>query len=254
MQGWIQLHRKILKSDMWRNFNAKQRDVTITLLLMASHKGNRWEYGGEIHEVQPGQFVTSLDSIEDQCAKDVSIQNIKTTLTKLKRWGFLDWEPLPNNRGRIITITNWEKYQRMPEDKEQPEPKPEPAPKQKEKDGKEPPEKKSSTPYDIEFENLWQEYPKKKGKAKARVAYRRHRKNGVSEEDFRAALDRYKTEVQQKGTPQQYIKHGSTFFNSGFEDYLEEEPTPDNLMNITERSYTTPGADDTQKYLDALFG
>ncbi|WP_188433552.1 hypothetical protein [Kroppenstedtia guangzhouensis] len=142
----------------------------------------------------------------------------------------------------------------MPEDKEQPEPKPEPAPKQKEKDGKEPPEKKSSTPYDIEFENLWQEYPKKKGKAKARVAYRRHRKNGVSEEDFRAALDRYKTEVQQKGTPQQYIKHGSTFFNSGFEDYLEEEPTPDNLMNITERSYTTPGADDTQKYLDALFG
>lgn len=109
MEGWIKLHRKILNSDMYRNLNSKQRDVMITLLLMANHKTKRWEHDGKIYEAKPGQMVTSLKSIQENCASDVSIQNIRTALDKLKSWGFLTWES--TNKNRLVTIINWAVYQ-----------------------------------------------------------------------------------------------------------------------------------------------
>lgn len=109
MEGWIKLHRKILNSDMYRSLNSKQRDVMITLLLMANHKTKRWEHDGKIYEAKPGQMVTSLKSIQENCASDVSIQNIRTALDKLKSWGFLTWES--TNKNRLVTIINWAVYQ-----------------------------------------------------------------------------------------------------------------------------------------------
>lgn len=108
-QGWIKLHRKILRSDMYKSLNSKQRDVMITVLLMANHEENEWEHGGELYRVKPGQFVTSLNSIKNNCANDVSIQNIRTALDKMKTWGFLTWKS--TNKNRLITIENWAIYQ-----------------------------------------------------------------------------------------------------------------------------------------------
>lgn len=255
-QGWIQLHRKLLKNEMWQELNAVQKEITITVLLMASYKEKSWPYRGKIYEVKPGQFITSLNGILKKCSADVTTSKLRTTLEKLRGWGFLDWEE--KDRGRLITITNWEHYQSKSDEedkKEEPAPEPEPMPEPKrepkkktKKGGKEPPEKKASL-YDTEFKELWQEYPRKEGKREALTAYRRHRKAGVSLEDFREALERYKREIRQRGTPKQYIKQGKTFFNSGYEDYLEE----DNEQGFQRVSYLTPDADDTQKYLENLF-
>lgn len=107
--GWIKLHRKILSSDMYQSLNSKQRDILITLLLMANHKEKQWEYKGKIYTADPGQMVTSLESIKKNCAKDVTIQNIRTTLKKLETWGFLTNQS--TKTGRLITIVNWRLYQ-----------------------------------------------------------------------------------------------------------------------------------------------
>lgn len=107
--GWIKLHRKILSSDMYQSLNSKQRDILITLLLMANHKEKQWEYKSEIYTAKPGQMVTSLESIKKNCAKDVTIQNIRTTLKKLETWGFLTNQS--TKTGRLITIVNWRLYQ-----------------------------------------------------------------------------------------------------------------------------------------------
>lgn len=109
MAGWIKLHRKILKSDMYEALTSKQRDVLITLLLMANHEKKKWEWGGSVFECEAGQFVTSLDSIRNRCARDVSVQNIKTALLKLETWQFLTNES--TKTGRLITIVNWQTYQ-----------------------------------------------------------------------------------------------------------------------------------------------
>lgn len=107
--GWVKLYRKTQKSDMYKNLNSVQRDVMINCLMLANHKENKWEWNGEIFEAEPGQFITSLSSLKEVCAKDVSIQNIRTALKKLERWDFLTNKSTKS--GRLITIVNWGKYQ-----------------------------------------------------------------------------------------------------------------------------------------------
>lgn len=79
-KGWIKLHRKLKESPLYKDCNSKQRDILINLLLMVNHKTNKWIFKGEEHEVKPGQVVTSLESIANTCAKDVTVQNVRTAL------------------------------------------------------------------------------------------------------------------------------------------------------------------------------
>jgi len=109
--GWVKLYRKLLESNMYKNLNAVQRDVMINCLLLANHQPNEWEWKGKIFECQPGQFITSLSSLKTKCAKDVTIQNIRTAIDKLEKWNFLTNES--TKTGRLITIVNWDKYQHL---------------------------------------------------------------------------------------------------------------------------------------------
>lgn len=109
MIGWIKLHRKIIASNLYKNLNSKQRDVMMQCLLLANHKENEWEWQGVIHKCNPGQFITSLDSIAMQCANDVKIQSVRTALLKLEKWGFLTNKS--TKTGRLISIVKWHIYQ-----------------------------------------------------------------------------------------------------------------------------------------------
>ena len=72
------------------------------------------------------------------------------------------------------------------------------------------------------FEKLWKKYPIKKGKSKALQYYKRHIKKGsYTDETISKKIDDYVEEIKNKKTPTDYIKHGSTFFNSGWEDEYE---------------------------------
>lgn len=64
-------------------------------------------------------------------------------------------------------------------------------------------------------------YPNKKGKDKAikKLPKLIHQ---YGYDQLERCIDRYKQEVEVKETPKEYIKHGSTFFNGGFMDYLDE--------------------------------
>jgi len=108
-EGWIKLHRRMQDSLVWESCNSKQRDVLINLLMMANHQQKDWLWMGKRYTAKPGQFVTSLDSIKAKCSKDVSIQNIRTTLVLLSNLDFLTDES--TKKGRLITILNWTYYQ-----------------------------------------------------------------------------------------------------------------------------------------------
>jgi len=107
--GWIKLHRKLLSSDMYQSLNSKQRDILITCLLLANHQDKEWAWGSNIFKCEPGQFVTSLESLANKCASDVTVRNIRTTLVKLEKWEFLTNKS--TKTGRLITVLNWHKYQ-----------------------------------------------------------------------------------------------------------------------------------------------
>ena len=108
-RGYIKVWRKTLESDMYKSLTSTQRDVFLALLLLANHKPKTWEWKGNLFACNPGQFITSLDSIKRLCAKNVTIQNIRTVMDKFVKWGFLTNES--TKTGRLITIINWEAYQ-----------------------------------------------------------------------------------------------------------------------------------------------
>ena len=114
MQGWIKLHRCLLDKPIWSGSTPEQKVVLLTLLMMANHKGKEWEWKGKKYKAEPGQFVTSLDSIVKKSGEGVSIQNVRTALKRFEKYEFLTNES--TNKNRLITIVNWGFYQSCEEE------------------------------------------------------------------------------------------------------------------------------------------
>lgn len=73
------------------------------------------------------------------------------------------------------------------------------------------------------FAECWGLYPRKEGKASISNTTKLERfKLG---DEFKRCIERYNTQIKKNGTEKQYIKQGSTFWNSGYVDYLDAEQT-----------------------------
>ncbi len=94
------------------------------------------------------------------------------------------------------------------------------------------------------FEKLWKLYPSKKGKGQVSdTAKMRLLKIGY--EEMGRAIDRYKTELE-KDSDWRKPQNGSTFFNSGYVDYLDANYEPakksikqnkNSFNNFSQRDY-----------------
>lgn len=86
--------------------------------------------------------------------------------------------------------------------------------------------KMKNTDFSAEFENLWKLYPRRIGKSKvSKKAMKELEKAGF--DTVKKAIENYKAEIQKFHTQEQYIMHGSTFFNGGWKDYTESEVNGD---------------------------
>ncbi len=98
------------------------------------------------------------------------------------------------------------------------------------------------------FDHLWSLYPKKRGKSS--VSDKQKRKIlEVGQENMEAAIRNYITEIEQNGTDMQYVKNGSTFFNSGYYDYL-----PDNFSPLPVRRSHDVRYQTTEEYMESTRG
>ena len=80
--------------------------------------------------------------------------------------------------------------------------------------------------YVSEFNELWQQYPRKQGKAKALEAYKRARKAGVDKTTVLDGITRYNAQIKANKTKAKYIMQGSTWFNGKrWEDEYTNQPT-----------------------------
>lgn len=72
------------------------------------------------------------------------------------------------------------------------------------------------------FEKLWKLYPRKMGKGsvskKSKEAISK-----IGEERMISAINRFKDDMERQNRPTDMYPYGSTFFNSGYLDYLDEE-------------------------------
>lgn len=110
LSGWIKLHRILLDKLIWKRSPAKQKVILVTILLMANYKQNQWEWKGQKYNCQPGEFITSVESIRKLAGYDISRQNVRTALKNFsKKFDFLTSES--TSESTKITIHNWKEYQ-----------------------------------------------------------------------------------------------------------------------------------------------
>ena len=107
MSGWIKLHRELMDKPIWLNSTNNQRVLLITILMKANFDPAKWEYKGQLFDLKPGQFVTSLDKLKKEA--NMTTQAVRTALAKYTRYGFLTDES--TKTGRVISIINWGAYQ-----------------------------------------------------------------------------------------------------------------------------------------------
>ena len=79
------------------------------------------------------------------------------------------------------------------------------------------------------FEELWKLYPVKKGKGQISIAAKQ-RLLKVGHDEMIRAIDRYKSELE-KDKDWRRPQNGSTFFNSGYVDYLDANYEPSKRNN-----------------------
>lgn len=99
--GWIKLHRQLLDWEWYDDMNTKC--LYLHCLLRANHSDTKWRG----IDVKKGQFITSLDSLAKETG--LSVQNIRTSINKLKSTGNLTSKQ--QAKARIITVVGWDSYQ-----------------------------------------------------------------------------------------------------------------------------------------------
>ena len=112
--GWIKVHRKIL-SNITVMKDPEYFTVWMYLLLNATHKQmERW-FKGEKRLLQPGQLLTGRKSISETC--NISESKVQRILRMLENEHQIEQET--SNKNRLITIVNWNEYQRSEQQTEQ---------------------------------------------------------------------------------------------------------------------------------------
>lgn len=197
-------------------------------------------------EIKAGQFVSSIPRISAETGLTES--QVRTALKKLKDTGYISTKS--TNKYTIYTVNGYQKYidcgqvaETTTEENtvvengtkmEQPvERKMEQTDKNAKKNcekSKKNCEKSNKKAINECFERLWKQYPNKRGKGqvsdtKKKTLYE------IGEEKIERALKRYLDDLS-KDSSWRKPQNGSTFFNSGYVDYLDEnyekpqEPKP----------------------------
>jgi len=113
--------------------------------------------------------------------------------------------------------------------------------------------KENSPVIDREFEKLWSLYPRKIGKKKAFDAYKKARKiKKIPYEIIENGLYRYIRYLEQQGTDEQYIMHGSTWF---FQEKWQDEyiltgiqKKPKNITEYYQQKYGENGGNNYEPF------
>lgn len=183
-------------------------------------------------EIKAGQFVSSITRISAETGLTES--QVRTALKKLKDTGYISTKS--TNKYTIYTVIGYQEYidcgqvaettteeNKVVENGTKME--------QTVEKVKETCEKsKENKAINECFERLWKQYPNKRGKgqvsdAKKKVLYQ------IGEEHIQRALQRYLDGLERDASWRK-PQNGSTFFNSGYVDYLDEnyekppEPKP----------------------------
>jgi len=245
-QGWVSIHREIWNSWVWKDKPFSKGQAWIDLILMANHEDKKVLVGNSLVLVKRGSRIMSQLKLAERWGWGAG--RTRKFLRLLESDNMIAVNA--TKRYTLITIINYEKYQNQnglsltaSMDKEKlrntngmkAECKRNESGIQTEcqstTNNNENKENKDIYSADADF--LWGLYPEKKGKKDAMNKIPKLIKE-YGKYQIERCIKRYLADVDRKrksGFSDLRYKNGSTFFNSGYMDYLdenvpEEKPEP----------------------------
>lgn len=114
MSGYFKIHRELFDKPIWVNSTIEQQIILITLLSMANWQPTEQEVDGEKINLNPGQFIASVEDIRKKINKpEITTKKIRGANERFRKLGFLANVRASKraNAKSIITIVNWRVYQ-----------------------------------------------------------------------------------------------------------------------------------------------
>lgn len=214
MTGWIKIHRELMEKAIWKCSSPEQKAILITLLMMASHKEQEWEWQGKKFTIKPGQFITSLKSIRENAGSGISIQNVRTALERFEKYEFLTSKS--TNKNRLITVANWGLYQEQDDKLTSKLTSSQQAANNYQEC------KNERSNISAQFDAFWQAYPRKIGKQKALKVFEKLKPDNTLLSTMINKIEAYKKTEQWQKNNGQFIPHPTTWLNEGrWEDEIE---------------------------------
>lgn len=210
--GWVKVYRKLLDNPVVCK-DADHIAVWVLMLLSATHTPQQVLFGGNVITLQPGQFVSGRKAISNKVKVEESKVNRIIKFFKSQQL----IEQQTSTKNSLFTILNWSEYQESEQQNEQ-----QVNNNCTTSEHKQECKNERMKEIDILFDSLWQLYPNKKGKGQVSAA-RKKAVYRVGYDEMKRAIDRYKKDLEKDKwrKPQ----NGSTFFNSGYIDYLDDNYT-----------------------------
>lgn len=107
--GWVKLYRSILDNPVVMKSTAHFA-IWCLLMLMASNKPQKALFRGESIELKPGQLVTGRKELNNRFC-DLNESKVERILKDLENEQQIEQQK--SNKGRLITLLNWNKYQKV---------------------------------------------------------------------------------------------------------------------------------------------
>lgn len=224
MSDYIKLHRSILEWEWYRNINTKV--LFIHMLLKANWKEGKFE--GKV--IPRGSFVSSVPKLAEET--ELTVREVRTGISHLKTTGEVTCKSY--SKFTVFTVKNYDAYQvsdaqndRQATDKRHSNDILTTTIEEKKEVKKGINNISCAIPeesHDSFFERIWKLYPIKKGKGQVSKTKKQVLKR-IGYEELERCVNRFVKTMESEHRDKQYWMHGSTFFNSGYVDYLDKNWT-----------------------------
>jgi hypothetical protein len=214
-RGYVKLWRKLKDSVVFQNPNILK--MFIWGLLKATHK-EVWipvktGKGEEIVCLKPGQFIFG----RYQSAKELNVPP-----SSARNWlHFLEnaqiWDSQKGQHYSIVTICNWDIYQKEQEKDGQPKRTTKGQPKDTNKNDK------NVKKYTADAKEILSAYPRKADENNSLKSIQQLLKSGMDKKTLLRTVDNYKASIQRKGTKEDFIIQSNNFFGRAerYKEYLD---------------------------------
>ncbi len=209
--GWVKAYRKMLDDPIVCK-DGEHLAVWMYIMLVASHADRKMLFNGQKITIKPGQLITGRKKISEFL--HISESKVQRILSLFEKYEKIEQQT--NSRNRLISIINWSEYQSNEQQLNNKRTTSERLVNTIQECKNDKNEKNNK--YGDFFEQIWQLYPVKKGKGSVSDSQKK-KLYSIGLEEMTRAIERYKKE--QQGTELKFWKHGSTFFKTGYVDYLD---------------------------------